>query len=225
MSRVLCSSWPCTILRSSEHWADGIGLLELKQKCSGRSRGCISKLVVIAKQKRHVHFGSIQNKTQRVCQVGKKEKICRKLTNKALALVWCLSWTQVSISKCIFQARRCFHRAVVFCSIFAQAGHHTTGLLRSSHLQLGSWCAGCSCEPCCLAGMLSTGFCPSFECAFWWVVKSHSEVLPYLFSILDPVSILPVMKNCLYLGKNNEQHECISSSSSSWTLCFWIMSP
>lgn len=49
------------------------------------------KLVVIAKQKRHARFSSIQNKTQWVCQVGKKEKICRKQTNKALDLVWCLS--------------------------------------------------------------------------------------------------------------------------------------
>lgn len=32
------------------------------------------KLVVIAKQKRHAHFSSIQNKTQWVCQVGEKRE-------------------------------------------------------------------------------------------------------------------------------------------------------
>lgn len=31
-----------------------------------------------------------------------KKKICRKQTNKALLLVCCLCWTQVSISKCVF---------------------------------------------------------------------------------------------------------------------------
>lgn len=40
---VLCSSsWPCTTLSSSKHWANSTGLLELKQKCTGRSRIYIS---------------------------------------------------------------------------------------------------------------------------------------------------------------------------------------
>lgn len=42
-TRVLCSSsWPCTALSSSKHRANSIGLLELKQKCPGRSRIYIS---------------------------------------------------------------------------------------------------------------------------------------------------------------------------------------
>lgn len=80
------------------------------------------KLVVIAKQKRHAHFGSIQNKTQRVCQVGKKkERICRKQTKPWICFV-AFPWTQVSISKCIFQTRRCFCGAEMLPGACASSG-------------------------------------------------------------------------------------------------------
>lgn len=85
------------------------------------------ELVVIAKQKRHARFGSIQNKTQQVCQVGGKKKSKSGGNKQTKPWVWfgAFPWTQVSISKCIFQARRCFRGAGVFCSIFAWPGHRT----------------------------------------------------------------------------------------------------
>ena len=83
------------------------------------------KLVVTAKQKRHAHFGSIQNKTQWIYQVGIKEKTEGNKQTKPWIWFGAFPWTQVSISKCIFQTHRCFHGAGMFSSVFAWPGHCT----------------------------------------------------------------------------------------------------
>lgn len=133
------------------------------------------KLVVIAKQKRHARFGSIQNKTQRVCQVGEKKKGKSVGNKQTKPWIWfgAFPWTQVSISKCIFQARRCFHGEEVFCSIFAWPGHHMVfKYLGGPHTS--SWGTGVRAAPGSPAGMLSAVFCPYSDCVLWWVMKPHS---------------------------------------------------
>lgn len=83
---------PDTTLSSSRHWGlTALGFWSSNKNVLAGEH--LYKLVVIAKQKRHARFSSTQNKTQQVCQVGRKEKAggnTNKQTNKQ-SLLWCLS--------------------------------------------------------------------------------------------------------------------------------------
>lgn len=84
------------------------------------------KLVVIAKQKSHARFSSTQNKTQQVCQVGRKEKSWRKQTNKQ-SLLWCLSLEPGFNKQVHFLGTQMFpwSRSVLLCVYMARSLHST----------------------------------------------------------------------------------------------------